>query len=256
MLPTERRDFIFRYVHENQVAAINILASLMSVSHMTIRRDVEELEREGKITRVSGGLKLNEALRQELAYNDKAQLHHRRKILLGKYAANCVEDGLVVYLDAGTTTFEIARCLAQRFHLTVITNDFSISQYLMDKPQVNLFHIGGEVDKRNYSTVGICAASFLKSLNIDIAFISSSSWDLRHGVSTPYEGKAIVKQAVINVSRRNILISDSSKYGKYGKYNIFPLAEIKEIITDSLLPVEDQVSIQNEGVKLHVVNVE
>lgn len=255
MLPVERQDYIFRYVHENQVAAINVLASLMSVSHMTIRRDVEELAREGKITRVSGGVRLNEALRQELGYSDKAQLHHRQKILLGKYAANCVEDGLVVYLDAGTTTFEIARCLAERFHLTVITNDFSISQYLMDKPQVNLFHIGGEVDKRNYSTVGICAASFLKSLNIDIAFISSSSWDLKYGVSTPYEGKAIVKQAVLGVSRRSILISDSSKYGKYGKYKIFPLEEINEVITDSLLPLEEQISIRNENIKLHIVPV-
>lgn len=255
MLPTERRDYIFRYVHEKQVAAINDLARLMSVSHMTIRRDVEELEKEGKITRVSGGVRLSEALRQELTYQDKAQLHHGRKMALGRYAARCVEDGLVVYLDAGTTTFEIARCLAANFNLTVITNDFSISQYLMDKPQISLFHVGGEVDKRNYSTVGICAAAFLKSLNIDVAFISSSSWDLRHGVSTPYEGKAIVKQAVLSVARRTILISDSSKYGKYGKYKIFPLADLQEIITDSLLPDEDRNAIRDRSVKLHIVDV-
>lgn len=255
MLPTERRNYIFRYVHEKQVAAINDLAQLMSVSHMTIRRDVEELEKEGKITRVSGGVKLSEALRQELAYTDKARLHHRRKRDLGRYAASCVEDGQVVYLDAGTTTFEIARCLADRFHLTIITNDFSISQFFMDKPAINLFHIGGEVDKRNYSTVGICAASFLKSLNIDVAFVSSSSWDLRYGVSTPYEGKAIVKQAVLGVAKRTVLVSDSSKYGKYGKYKVFPIADIQEIITDSLLPEAAAIGIQQQGVKLHIVDV-
>ncbi|VTR20436.1 DNA-bindng transcriptional repressor SrlR [Serratia fonticola] len=57
----------------------------------------------------------------------KAQLHHRQKRAIGKYAAELVEDGQVVYLDAGTTSFEIARQLAERFNLTVVTNDFSIS---------------------------------------------------------------------------------------------------------------------------------
>jgi|SRR5476649_782606 len=255
MIPMERRDFIYRYVHENQIASINVLAELMSVSHMTIRRDIQVLEEEGKVLGVSGGVKLNEALRQELSYSDKAELHNRSKRLLGKYAAGCVEDGLVVYLDAGTTTFEIARYLAERFNLTVITNDFAITQYLMNKPQINLFHTGGKIDKRNYSSVGISAAAFLRTLNVDLAFISSSSWDIVHGISTPYEEKAIVKQAVISVSSRSILITDSSKYGKYGLYNICQLSNIDEIITDSLLAANEQALLREQGLKLHIVDI-
>lgn len=142
MIPSERRDYIYRYVHEYQLASISALSELMSVSHMTVRRDIRVLEEQGKVVSVSGGVRLSEALRQELAYCEKAQLHHRHKREIGKYAAGLVEDGQVVYLDAGTTTFEIARSLAERFNLTVVTNDFSIIQHLMNRPQLSLFHTG------------------------------------------------------------------------------------------------------------------
>lgn len=74
--------------------------------------------------------------------SEKARLHHRSKREIGKFASSLVEDGQVVYLDAGTTTFEIARVLGERFNLTIVTNDFSIMQYLMNKSQLNLYHTG------------------------------------------------------------------------------------------------------------------
>ncbi|MDE1187297.1 MAG: DeoR/GlpR family DNA-binding transcription regulator [Pantoea sp.] len=255
MIPSERQDFIYRYVYENRTASINALADLMNVSHMTIRRDIQLLEHEGKVVSVSGGIKLNDVLRHEMRYSDKALIHHRSKQIIGKAAAELVDDGLVIYVDAGTTTFELAKYLGEKFNTTIITNDFSISQYLMNKAQINLFHTGGLVDKRNFSSVGISAANFIKTLNVDIAFISSSSWDAERGISTPYEEKAIVKQAVIEVSRKKILVADSSKYGKYGLYSICPLNKMDTIITDSYLPLEAQGKIRNQNVELKLVDI-
>jgi DeoR/GlpR family transcriptional regulator of sugar metabolism len=255
MIPSERRDFIYRYVHEYQLATIVALAELMSVSHMTVRRDIHQLEEEGKVISVSGGVRLSDALRQELAYKEKAQLHHRQKRAIGKYAAELVEDGQVVYLDAGTTSFEIARQLAERFNLTVVTNDFSIIQHLMNRPQLNLFHTGGRIDQRNYSCVGSCAAMLLRTLNIDVAFISTSSWDLEHGLSTPHEEKVLVKQALLDVARRKVLVSDSSKYGKYGMFRVCPLTALDDIICDAALPPETQQQLQERGVRLHSINL-
>ncbi|WP_413735900.1 DeoR/GlpR family DNA-binding transcription regulator [Sodalis sp. RH21] len=230
----ERQEFIYRYIHENQIAQYNDLASLMNVSHMTVRRDVQSLESEGKVSRVNGGIRLSEFLHQELPYQDKSYLNHKIKKELGKFAVQRIAEGSIVYLDAGTTTFEIARNIPSNFRLTVVTNDFSIMQLLMTNPAIDLFHVGGKVDKKNFSCVGLSAANFIKGMNIDLSFISTSSWDLRHGISTPYEGKAVVKQIVISVSNRKILISDSSKYGKYGFYNVCSLDKVDEIISDSL----------------------
>ncbi|MBD2784420.1 DeoR/GlpR transcriptional regulator [Xenorhabdus sp. DI] len=255
MSPPERRDFIYRHLHEHRTVSISALVELLNVSHMTVRRDIRTLEEEGKVISITGGIQLNDALRQELPWNEKAFLHHRHKRAIGKYAASLVEDGQVVYLDAGTTTFEVAKVLAERFNLTIVTNDFSIIQYLMNKPQLNLFHTGGQVDKRNYSCVGNSAAMVLRALNVDIAFISTSSWDFEHGISTPHEEKVLVKQALLEISRKKILISDSSKYGKYGMFHICPLSNLNGIVCDSQLPISVQQQLQELSLKLHIVNI-
>ncbi|WP_340617642.1 DeoR/GlpR family DNA-binding transcription regulator [Xenorhabdus entomophaga] len=255
MTPPERRDFIYRHLHEHRIASINTLVEMMSVSHMTVRRDIRILEEEGKVISIAGGIQLNDALRQELPWNEKALIHHKNKRAIGRYAASLVEDGQVVYLDAGTTTFEIAQVLAERFNLTIITNDFSIIQYLMNKPQLNLFHTGGQVDKRNYSSVGNSAAMVLRTLNVDIAFISTSSWDLEHGISTPHEEKVLVKQALLEISRRKILISDSSKYGKYGMFRVCPLSNLNDIVCDGQLSISVQQQLQELSLELHIVNI-
>ncbi len=255
MIPSERRDFIYRYVHEYQIVSINDLVELMDVSHMTVRRDIRMLEEEGKVVGVSGGVKLNDALRQELPWQEKAQLHHRSKREISKFAASLVEDGQVVYLDAGTTTFEIARELGERFNLTIVTNDFSIMQYLMKKSQLNLFHTGGQVDQRNHSCVGNTAAMMLQTLNVDIAFISTSSWDLIHGVSTPHEGKVQIKQTLLEIAKRRVLVSDSSKFGKYGMFRVCRLNQLDDIICDNQLPINDIQQLKEQDVNIHIINI-
>ncbi|PHM67428.1 glycerol-3-phosphate regulon repressor [Xenorhabdus stockiae] len=255
MIPSERRDFIYRHLHEYKTVSISMLVELLNVSHMTVRRDIRILEEEGKVISSTDGIQLNDALRQELPWSEKAHIHHRHKRAIGKYAASLVEDGQVVYLDAGTTTFEVAQVLAERFNLTIVTNDFSISQYLMSKPQLNLFHTGGQVDKRNYSCVGKSAAMVLHTLNIDIAFISTSSWDLEHGISTPHEEKVLVKQALLKVARRKVLLSDSSKYGKYGMFRVCPISDMNDIVCDVRLPISIQEKFQELNLELHIVNI-
>ncbi|MBD2813482.1 DeoR/GlpR transcriptional regulator [Xenorhabdus sp. Flor] len=255
MIPLERRDFIYRYLHEHRTVSIRTLVELLNVSHMTVRRDIGILEEEGKVISIPGGIQLNDALRQELPWSDKAFIYHHHKREIGKYSASLVEDGQVVYLDAGTTTFEIAQVLAERFNLTIVTNDFSIAQYLMDKPQLSLFHTGGQVDKRNYSCVGNSAAMVLRTLNVDIAFISTSSWDLEHGISTPHEEKVLVKQAVLEIARRKILVSDSSKYGKYGMFHVCLLSNLNDIVCDGQLPMPVQQKLHDLSLKLHIVTV-
>ncbi|WP_340619739.1 DeoR/GlpR family DNA-binding transcription regulator [Xenorhabdus siamensis] len=255
MNPSERRDFIYRKLHECRTISISTLVELLNVSHMTVRRDIRILEEEGKVISIVGGVQLNDALRQELPWSEKALIHHHHKRAIGKYAASLVEDGQVVYLDAGTTTFEIAQILAERFNLTIVTNDFSIAQYLMNKPQLNLFHTGGQVDKRNYSSVGKSAAMVLRTLNVDISFISTSSWDFEHGISTPHEEKVLVKQALLEISRRKILVSDSSKYGKYGMFRVCPISNMNDIVCDGQLPILIQQQLQELSLKLHIVNI-
>lgn len=134
--------------------------------------------------------------------------------------------------------------------MTIVTNDFTIGDYLMERQHITFFHTGGQVDRRNRSCIGNSAAAFIRGLNLDIAFISTSSWDIEHGLSTPDEGKALVKQAALASSRRSVLVSDSSKYGMF---NICPLQVFDDIIHDDLLPEEIQEKIKQLAINLHVV---
>jgi len=258
MIPDQRRDFIYRYVHEKNVASFNELADLMSVSHMTVRRDIQLLEEEGKVVAINGGVKLNNLLKSELPWREKAELHHEIKRRMGALAAMLIEPGQTLYLDAGTSLFEVAKAVAAShcFNLTVVTNDFSISHYLMDMPHIILYHTGGLVDQRNRSCLGKSAAGFLHTINIDVAFISSSSWDTERGMSTPSEGKASVKESVLTVSRRRVLVCDSSKFGKHGMFHICALEKLTDIISDRHLPANAQQTIASQGVKLHLVDTQ
>lgn len=253
MIPEERQNIIYNLLYKEEIISINKLVELLDVSHMTIRRDIEQLQADGKVTSVRGGVKLNNRLGQELSYKEKSMLHNLRKKKIGAIAYDLIKQGDVVYLDAGTTTFEIARILASEFKkITIITNDFTISDHLMSAPQITLFHTGGKIDSRNRSCVGANAANFIKSVNVDVSFISTSSWDVDRGLSTPDEGKALVKKAVIKSSRRNVLVTDSSKYNKYSMFNICAVTELNDIIVDSRLSEEIATQITNQGITLHI----
>lgn len=271
MIPIERQIFIYQYVQTHQLVTIETLIEQLNVSAMTIRRDIQILEKEGKIISVSGGIKIRQALIEEPSYQEKLVLNQSQKAAIGQASATLIKDslqkstGLTLYLDAGTTCFEIAKAMMQYLStkiyppLTVISNDFAIITYLtLQAPRVHspfsLFHTGGEVDLRNASAVGNYAAEFISHFNLDLAFISTSSWDLVRGISTPSAAKISVKENLLKACGQCILVSDSSKYGEYGRFKICDLTAFDCIITDWKLPKAVQDALALLPVKLLIVD--
>lgn len=253
MIPAERRRQILQFINGGGVASINFLAERLNVSHMTIRRDIQKLEEEGKVASVSGGVQSLERLAIELPHTDKSQLHQAQKSAIGSTAATLIPANSTIYLDAGTTTLEIAHQIADRADLLIVTNDFVIAHFLSLSGKGELIHIGGSVCKENFSTTGSLAAEFLKNLSIDIAFISTSSWNLK-GLTTPNENKIPVKKAIIESSKRNILVTDSSKYGKFATFFVYPLTVLDEIICDDNLSDNVAESLNSLDIKLKLVS--
>lgn len=161
----------------------------------------------------------------------------------------------MVYLDAGTTTLELARHLAARDDIAVVTNDFVIAALLTRESRCRLYHTGGQVERENESCVGDPAAEAIRRFNFDIAFISTSSFGLR-GVSTPSENKVAVKRAIAQSASRSLLVTDSSKYGRIGTFNAVPLEALSAIVTDSGLPEDVRLAIRQRGVALHIATAE
>ncbi|BBF16845.1 hypothetical protein CHBNV3_18480 [Haemophilus influenzae] len=122
----------------------------------------------------------------------------------------------------------------------------------MVNSQCNIMHTGGLINKSNRSSVGEFAAQFLRQISVDIAFISTSSWNLK-GLTTPDEQKIPVKKAIIQFSQKNILVTDSSKYGKVATFLLYPLSSLDTIICDKGLPENAQARIAEMNVELFLV---
>ncbi|MDY4280609.1 MAG: DeoR/GlpR family DNA-binding transcription regulator [[Pasteurella] mairii] len=251
MIPVERQKKLLHLISQHNIISIADLVEKLGVSHMTVRRDIQKLEHEGLVASVSGGVRVLEHLSSEPTHQDKSQLSVSQKENIGLFASQMIPENTTIYLDAGTTTLEIAHRLAAREDLLVITNDFVIANFLITNGKCELIHTGGRVNKSNCSSVGELATQLLKQLSIDIAFISTSSWNLK-GLTTPDENKLPVKKAIIQASQKKILVSDSSKYGKSATFHICPLTTFDMIICDNDLLINAQDSILDMGIKLQL----
>lgn len=235
LIPDQRRELILKHLRREQVLSFNQLSALLDVSHMTIRRDVAVLEEEGRAVSVPGGAKIASRLLVEPSHAEKVLVDSSEKTAMAAIAAAMVEDSMTIYLDAGTTMLAMVPLLAHVRDLTVVTNDVAIIRELIPHPTTEIINIGGRVDKGNQSTVGRLAAAMLRELVVDIAFISTSSWDLKRGLTTPAESKVEVKQAAVAIASETVLVAASSKYGTFGKYKALGLAEFDVIVSDSAL---------------------
>ncbi|ASC77763.1 DeoR/GlpR transcriptional regulator [Serratia sp. SRS-8-S-2018] len=249
MIPVERHQQILALVSERGVVSIAELTERLGVSHMTIRRDLQKLEEQGAVQSVSGGVQAPERVASEPSHQAKEGMFSRQKIAIGRLAARQIPANSCIYLDAGTTTLALAKQIGERDDLTVVTNDFVIAGFLIEHSQCRIIHTGGTVCRENRSCVGEAAAQALRGLFIDLAFISASSWSMR-GLSTPNEDKVMVKKAIVEASRRRILLSDTSKYGKVATYLALPIAAFDAIITDEGLPAAAREAIEQAGIAL------
>nr|AMJ36517.1 DeoR C terminal sensor domain protein [uncultured bacterium] len=231
MIPIERHQRILALVEQRGAVSINEPTEILGVSHMTIRRDVSKLEEQGLLVSVSGGVRAVSRLATEPSHLVKSTLQSEEKQAIGALAASHIAKNSCIYLDAGTTTLALARAILDRDDLQVVTNDFEITQLLIDASQCGVIHTGGTLCRENRSCVGESAARTLRHLAIDTAFISASGWDSR-GIFTPDENKVTVKETVSQVSARSILLCDSSKYNQVATFMALPLTRFSTIITD------------------------
>lgn len=249
MIPAERHRAILSALSQQPIISILELVEMLDVSHMTIRRDIAKLEKIGKVISVTGGVQLSTPLHQELPHTEKITERVQEKEQIGLLAAKQVPADATIYLDAGTTSLEVAKQLAHRQDLIIVTNDFPIANYLMNNCGSQIYHTGGLIDCANQSAVGSKVADFLLGMNIDLAFISTSSWNIK-GISTPSENKVIVKKAIVSAASESYLLSDSSKYGRIAPFHALSIESFDYVISDHSLPDQVVEDLQLKGIEV------
>ena len=206
------------------------LAEKFAVSKMTIRRDLEKLQENNLLQRTHGGALMNRVLLQEMAYNEKREEHADIKQCITRKALSYLENNKIIYLDAGTTTFELAQKLPS-LDLTVITNDIRIAAHLMLTSN-NVVFLGGMIEKETGSVTDGNAQDALQGFNIDIAFLGTSSVDNEMNLCTPDINRMKLKKVAFDVSTKTVLLVDSSKFYSKSLYKILNINDLDVVISD------------------------
>lgn len=259
LIPEQRRERLLTLLETEIVLSVRQLTDLLGVSHMTVRRDIATLEAEGRAVSVAGGVRVAGRVRAEPSYEVKAVTNVALKASIARQAATHLRTGATLFLDAGTTVGALVPHLLQVPGLTVVTNDFTTLSRLMDvahERDIELVHVGGRVESRNRSSVGRLAAATLRALNVDVAFLSASSWDAARGVTTPSEAKIDLKQTALQVTSAAVLLADTTKYGTFSVHRVASLEDFDEVITDKGLDPRVQDALGEQGVHLTAVPVQ
>lgn len=257
LIPAQRHILLLTALRTEGPLSIRVLAERLGVSHMTVRRDVTELAEAGEVTQIRGGVRLagDTASSVPLDLPGRLDLERPRKERIAEAAAERVEDGMCVFLDAGTTVQALAPLLTGRRELTVVTTDLAVASALLGADSVTTVLAGGTIDPMVRATEGHIAATVAGMYNYDCAFLSSPGWSLSRGLTSPTEGKRELKRAAMEVATRSILLSDSSKYGNLSALTVCALDQLDEIICDDGLRAEVRERIRETAVELVVAEV-
>ncbi|MFB6343704.1 DeoR/GlpR family DNA-binding transcription regulator [Saccharicrinis sp. FJH2] len=246
MLPNQRREKILEMIREDGHAKVLQLSKIFKVTEVTIRQDLEKLEKEGFVEREHGGAYL-----KNIGLNVKNFALQNQEFLLEKAAiavkaVEFINDGDIIILDSGSTTTEIAKLIKGYKNLTVITNALNIALILGVDPEINLVVTGGEFKAPTLSLTGDKAAVFFNDLHVDKLFLATAGITLKSGLTYPSISDIVVKRAMIESANEVFLVADSSKIGKSSFASLGALSLIDYIITDSSIE-KDEVEIFNQN---------
>lgn len=249
----QRRDEILQFIQSNQKGEVNYFAHHYGVSEVTIRNDLNILEKKGCITRCYGGALLNTQFAFDKPLNDKKQINKNIKAQLGRYAASLIKDGDHVILDSGSTIEQIAYHLSDKRHLTVMTNGIHIAYHLANQPDIEVMVTGGRLRANSYSLHGSGGESLVTSFRFNKLFLGVDGFDKQAGITTPHQGEASINRRMIEAAEQVIAVTDSSKFDCQSFCLIARPEQLDVLITDSGIPQEYVEQLTTLGVDVKIV---
>ncbi|GAA2353924.1 DeoR/GlpR family DNA-binding transcription regulator [Dactylosporangium salmoneum] len=209
------------------------LAEEFDVSAATIRRDLQVLEEQRLLARTHGGAVAVDVA-YELPVRYRGGQNREAKALVARRAAGLLPHGpLTLGLTGGTTTLILARLLAERVDLTVVTNALNIAAELALRPRLKLIMTGGVSRTQSYELVGPIADQALAGLNMEIAVVGVDGISARGGLTTHDEIEAHTNAAMIRRADRVMVVADGSKVGRTCLAGICPIGDVTVLVTDA-----------------------
>lgn len=248
-----RRERIIQELRQQDEVTVADLSARLGVSDVTIRKDLQQLEDQGYLTRVRGGAVFSGRGQLELRFAARQQICLEEKRRIAARAAQFIRPGATIFLDGSSTVFQMTRLLRQVQGLTVVTNGLYAALELSFAPDVTTIVVGGILRRQSSSLVDLLTPELLRRLHVDLAFLSCRGFTLEHGLMESDLREAQLKRAMAQAAQKVIALVDHSKFGNvYIASSVLP-EEIDCLLVDSGLAPEDQAALEAAGIPLELV---
>jgi len=244
----ERKIAIVKMLEKDEKVQINSLAEQFNVTRVTIRTDLDDLEKRGLLVRTHGGAVPAENKQIIRLISKTIHEREKEKESIARAASKLVKPGSTVMIDSGSTTSFLPRFLSN-IKLTVVTNSLIVMQELSGAANIELLVSGGALRRFSMALIGETSKFFFSQINAEILFLGATSVSMEKGVTCSNLLEAATKKNMIESCEKICLLVDSSKFGKVSMAHICDWENIDTLITDSISE-KDKLFLSDIGVEV------
>lgn len=249
MFAIERLKIIKNYLIKENKAEVATLSKILDVSEVTIRRDLEKLEKEGFLSRIHGGAVLKQAvLESPIDLPDNQNLEEC--IEIASIAIHMIKDHDVIMLINGPINMQIAKKLSSKNNITVLTNDILIALELSSYQSIKLVLLGGDVDYNNRAVFGTLTSLNIENFHVNKVFLEVDGVDMDTQITVSSVEKASLIQQSIKQSKENIVLCLGDAFNKPAFYKAINIDIADKIVTSRSIDDDYKRYIFNQDIPL------
>ena len=249
----ERRNKIIELLKDSGQVTVVELNKILNVSGVTVRKDLQYLDDKGLLIRTHGGDMKNDYLVLDQNFDEKGKKFSDEKRKIGVKAAEMIENGDTLIMDAGTTVMQVAKNLLNKRNLIVLTPAINIALELMRNPDIQIILLGGPLRKSSGAVIGSYAEKMIREHFCSKLFLAADGFDPSFGVTTTNTQEANLNKLMIESAQQTFVVIDSSKFGRRGLSRICGIEDIDIIITDSNITDSMRIKLENNNIRVIVV---
>ncbi|WP_426593393.1 DeoR/GlpR family DNA-binding transcription regulator [Cellulomonas sp. McL0617] len=233
------------------------LTGALGVSPATIRRDLADLEEQRLLVRTHGGARaFASTSRAEVPVRLRDSQFRAAKQRIARRAAELIPTGpYSVAISGGTTTAEVAKVLATRPDLAIVTNALTTAMEIASRPNLKVIMTGGVVRSNSFEAVGVIAENTFNAINVGTAILGTDGISAAGGATTHDETEARTNNAMVSHAQRVVVVADGSKVGRVTLAKMADLSQVHVLVTDTTADPDELARIVAAGVEVLIVDV-
>ena len=247
---TEKYENMINYIKEKGKVSVDELSMRFKTSPCTIRRTLTQMEEEKLVKRFYGGVMFNLPESPEPPVNKRAVLNREEKDLIGKKAADFIEDGETIILLGSTTVNSICPYLKNKTNLKVITNSVTILNELLSYDGIEVVFPGGVLNRKELTVTGYLTALCIKELRANRMFFGVRAIHPDFGLMLDDINELDLYRDFMNAAQERIVLADYSKFGQNGTTVLAPVSQAARIITDDRAPGDMVMEFARQGIDI------